>query len=85
MRSLRTRLELAMCVGDAQDAQDDAVRAPGSRRQFCFCDVSDYSAIGCVVAVDDLVDVVGHRYAVDWLKVQVTMEGEEEEWYRPLP
>ena len=31
--------------------------------------LSDHSAIGCVVAVDDLVDVVGHRDAVDWFKV----------------
>ena len=46
--------------------------------------LSDYSAIGCVVAVDDLVDVVGHRDAVDWLKVQVTVEGEEVKWYRTL-
>ena len=29
-----------MCVGDAQDAQDDAVRALASRRIFFFCDVS---------------------------------------------
>ena len=31
--------------------------------------LSDHSAIGYVVEVDDLVDVVGHRDAVDWLKV----------------
>ena len=30
---------LAMCVGDAQDAQDDAVRASASGRKFFFCDV----------------------------------------------
>ena len=40
MRRLRTRLELAMCVGDAQDAQDDAVRALASRRIFFFGDES---------------------------------------------
>ena len=44
----------------------------------------DHSAIGYVVAVDDLVEVVGHRDAVDWLNVQVTVEGEEEEWYEML-
>ena len=42
---------------------------------------ADHSAIGCVVAVDDLMDVVGYRDAVDWMKVQVTVEGEGEEWY----
>ena len=42
MRSLRTWLELAMCIGDAQDAQDDAVRAPASGRNFFFCDVDHY-------------------------------------------
>ena len=39
MRSLRTRLELAMCVGDAKDAQDDAVRATASGRYFFFSHV----------------------------------------------
>ena len=38
MRSLRTRLELAMWVGDAQGAQDDAVHALASGRKFFFCD-----------------------------------------------
>ena len=28
-----------MCVGDAQDAQDDAVCASASGRNFFFCDV----------------------------------------------
>ena len=46
--------------------------------------LSNHSTIGCVVAVDDLVDVVGHRDAMDWVKVQVTVEGEEEEWYGML-
>ena len=46
--------------------------------------LSDHLAIGCVVAVDDLVDVVGHRDAVDWMKVQVTVEAEEKEWYGVL-
>ena len=43
--------------------------------------LSDHSAIGCVVAVDDLVDVVGYRDAVDWLRVQMTVDEEAEEWY----
>ena len=43
--------------------------------------LSDHSAIGCVVAVDDLVDVVGYRDAVDWLRVQMTVDEEGEEWY----
>ena len=42
MRSLRTRLELAMSVGDAQDAQDDAVRALASGRKFFFGDVASW-------------------------------------------
>ena len=37
-----------------------------------------------MVEVDDLMDVVGHRDAVDCLKVQVTGEREEEEWYGML-
>ena len=39
MRSHRARLGQAMCVGDAQDAQDDAVRASASGRNFFFRDV----------------------------------------------
>ena len=46
--------------------------------------LSDNSAIGCVVAVDDLVDVVGHRDTVDWIKVQVMVDGEDDEWYGGL-
>ena len=46
--------------------------------------LSDHSVVGCVGAVDDLVDVVGHRDAVDWLRVQVTVDGEEEDWYGSL-
>ena len=38
MRSHRARLGQAMCVGDAQDAQDDAVRASASGRNFFFRD-----------------------------------------------
>lgn len=40
--------------------------------------LSVYSAIGCVVAVDDLEDVVGYRHAVDWLKVQMPVADERE-------
>ena len=43
--------------------------------------LSDHSAIGCVVAVDDLEGAVRCRDAVDWMKVQVTVEGEGEDWY----
>ena len=46
--------------------------------------LSDDSAIGCVVAVDDLVGVVGYRDAVDWLKVQMTVDGEGDDWYEGL-
>ena len=36
-----------MYVGDAQDAQDDAVRAPASGRNFFFCD-GNVSAEACI-------------------------------------
>lgn len=45
---------------------------------------SDHSTIGCLVAVDELKDVVGYRDAVDWLKVQMTIADESEAWYRTL-
>ena len=38
LRSHWARLGVAMCVGDAQDAQDDAVRASASGRNFFFRD-----------------------------------------------
>ena len=34
--------------------------------------------------MDGLEDVVGSRDAVDWLKVQMTVESEGEEWYEGL-
>ena len=40
-RSFKTRLTIAMYIGDAQHAQDEAVQAAASRPQFLFCD--DYS------------------------------------------
>ena len=38
-----TRLELAMCVGDAQDTQDDTVRALASGQNFFFVDEMQHS------------------------------------------
>ena len=46
--------------------------------------LSDHSAIGCLVAVDDLELVVGHRDAVDWAKVQLTVADEDGGWYDSL-
>ena len=43
--------------------------------------LSDHSAIGCKVTVGGLEDVVGHRDAMDWPKVQLVVEGEGEDWY----
>ena len=40
--------------------------------------LSDHSAIGCLVGVDDLELVVGHRDAVDWARVQLTVADEDE-------
>ena len=34
--------------------------------------------------MDGLEDVLGHRDAVDWLKVQLVVEGEREDWYEGL-
>ena len=36
-----------MCVGDAQDAQDDAVRASASGRNFFFRDELVNKELGC--------------------------------------
>lgn len=46
--------------------------------------LSDYSAIGCLVAVDDVKNVVGYREAVDWLKVLITVADKSEDWYGTL-
>ena len=46
--------------------------------------LSDHSAIGCVVAVDDLGVVVGSRDAVDWARVQLAVADEREVWYGEL-
>ena len=46
--------------------------------------LSDYSAIGCMVAVEGFEEAVGYRDAVDWLKVQVTVADEHEGWYECL-
>ena len=40
-----------MCVGDAQDAQDDAVRALASGRNFFFCD-GLYPLVGFLFPTD---------------------------------
>ena len=40
--------------------------------------LSDHSAIGWLVAVDDLEDVVGYWDAVDCLKVQMTVADKSE-------
>lgn len=41
--------------------------------------LSDHGAIGCLVAVDGMEDVVDSRDAVDWLKVQMTVEDKGED------
>ena len=46
--------------------------------------LSVHSVIGCQVAIDGLEDVVGHRDAVDWLEVQMVVEGDREDWYEGL-
>ena len=46
--------------------------------------LSDHSAIGCAVAVDDMEVVEGCRDAVDCGKVQLTVAGESEVWYGEL-
>ena len=46
--------------------------------------LSDHSAIGCTVAVDDMEVVEGCRDAVDWGKVQLTVADEREAWYGEL-
>lgn len=44
--------------------------------------MSDHSAIGSLVAVGDLQDVVGYRGAVACLKVQMTVADDSEAWNR---
>ena len=46
--------------------------------------LSDHSAIGCTVAVDDMEVVEGCRDAVDWGKVQLTVADEREACYGEL-
>ena len=46
--------------------------------------LSDHSAIGCMVAVDDLEVVASCQDAVDWGKVQYTVADEGEAWYGEL-
>ena len=46
--------------------------------------LSDHSAIGGVVRVDDLGGVVDCREAVDWDAVGLTVAGEDEGWYEVL-
>lgn len=42
--------------------------------------LSDHSAIGCIVAVDDLEVIEGSRDAVDWAQVQLTVADQREAW-----
>ena len=46
--------------------------------------LSDHSAIGCLVAVDDLEVVEGSRDAVDWARVQLTVADKSKAWYAEL-
>ena len=47
-------------------------------------ELSDHSAIGCLVAVANLEEVMGYRNVVYWLKVQLTVADEEEACYGGL-
>ena len=57
-------------------------REPGTRVRGWG--LSDHSAIGCMVAVEEFEEAVGYRDAVDWLMVQVTVGDEHKGWYECL-
>ena len=47
-RSHHMRLTIAMYIGDAQNAQDEAVQAAASRRHFLFCDEYSFGSLNIV-------------------------------------